>query len=190
MNINRGMKRLAASLADAVTDRDLGDPTSADALCRALCEEMARRRGRPIVLRFERFPDEAGVTGLMLSFDTYDMILVEQRHDPVQQVVVVGHELWHLTQGHGRPAEGDPAVPAGALTDDAGARPGPAGRWADVLRSFAARSHCHDDHERDAESFGLLLGSRLRTLIEDPHHRRAAHRDGISNRIQASLGVR
>ncbi|MGX2992794.1 toxin-antitoxin system, toxin component [Streptomyces sp. JNUCC 64] len=189
VNVSRGMRRLATSLADAVAERDLGTPVTAPALCAALCEVTAARRGRPITLRFERFPDAAGVTGLMLSFDDYDMVLVEQRHDPVQQVVVVGHELWHLTQGHGRPA-GHPVTAADVLPAGTPSRAGPGGRWTGMLRSFAARSHCHDAHERDAESFGLLLGSRLRGLIEDPHHRRTARRDGVSHRIQASLGVR
>ncbi|WP_445398642.1 toxin-antitoxin system, toxin component [Streptomyces sp. LE64] len=188
MNINRRMRRLALNLSDSVTARGLELPAGAPVLCAALCEVMAQRRGRPIVLRFETFPDQAGVTGLMLNFDDYDMILVEQRHDPVQQVVIVGHELWHLTEGHGRPAAHDPAA-ARAL---AGEHPSDEAdcRWTDMLRSFAARSHCHDHHEREAESFGLLLGSRLRALIEDPHRRRPVRQDGISIRIQASLGVR
>ena len=88
-------------------------------LCRALCQEMsARRGGRPVELRFERFPDEIEVTGLWVEFQDFDLVIVEERAEEMQQLVILGHELWHLHAGHRAPSTRPlrtrwPAGPAG-----------------------------------------------------------------------------
>src|SRR4051812_16263716 len=94
------MRSLAADLAAAVPARPHA-PDGVRDLCRALCEEMsARRAGRPVELRFERFPDEIEVTGLWVEFQDFDLVIVEERAEAVQQLVILGHELWHLHAGH------------------------------------------------------------------------------------------
>src|SRR5690348_5577169 len=88
------MRSLAGDLAAAVRARP-DAPDDVRELCRALCEEMsATRDGRPVRLRFERFPDEIEVTGLWLEFADFDLVIVEERAEAVQQLVILGHELW------------------------------------------------------------------------------------------------
>ncbi|MEU1038424.1 toxin-antitoxin system, toxin component [Streptomyces sp. NPDC005907] len=94
------MRALAAELTRALRGR-LQPPVDVRELARALCAEMSRRRdGRPVELRFERFPDEIEVTGLWLQFQDFDLVIVEERAETVQQLVILGHELWHLKEGH------------------------------------------------------------------------------------------
>ncbi|WP_280641330.1 toxin-antitoxin system, toxin component family protein, partial [Streptomyces afghaniensis] len=95
------MRRLAAELAAAVRAREQV-PDGVRSLCRALCEEMsARRGGRPVDLRFEPVPREIEVTGLWVEFQDFDLVIVEERAEAVQQLVILGHELWHPHAGHG-----------------------------------------------------------------------------------------
>ncbi|MDF3142693.1 toxin-antitoxin system, toxin component family protein, partial [Streptomyces sp. T21Q-yed] len=95
------MRDLASDLSAAVRARP-HPPADVRALCRALCAEMsARRGGRPVELRFERFPDEIEVTGLWVEFQDFDLVIVEERAEAMQQLVILGHELWHLHAGHG-----------------------------------------------------------------------------------------
>ncbi|MFD9254073.1 toxin-antitoxin system, toxin component [Streptomyces bottropensis] len=94
------MRKLTAGLSKAVRGR-LDGPVGVRELGAALCAEMsARRGGRPVKLRFERFPDGIGVTGLWMEFPDFDLVIVEERAETVQQLVILGHELWHMHAGH------------------------------------------------------------------------------------------
>ncbi|MEU0197231.1 MULTISPECIES: toxin-antitoxin system, toxin component family protein [unclassified Streptomyces] len=150
------MRRLAAELAAAVRARPQA-PTDVRSLCRALCEEMsARRGGRPVELRFERFPDEIEVTGLWVEFHDFDLVIVEERAEAVQQLVILGHELWHLHAGHGH-HHGAGAAAAHAFAD----RPG----WDDVALAVAARNGSRERDEADADAFGHRLAAGCRALL-------------------------
>ncbi|AXE85653.1 toxin-antitoxin system, toxin component family protein [Streptomyces sp. Go-475] len=150
------MRRLAAELATAVRARPEA-PTDVRSLCRALCEEMsARRGGRPVELRFERFPDEIEVTGLWVEFQDFDLVIVEERAEAVQQLVILGHELWHLHAGHGH-HHGAGAAAAHAFAD----RPG----WDDVALAVAARNGSRERDEADADAFGHRLAAGCRALL-------------------------
>ncbi|MGW3458180.1 toxin-antitoxin system, toxin component family protein [Streptomyces olivaceoviridis] len=168
------MRALAGDLAAAVRARP-EPPDGIRALCRALCEEMsALRGGRPVELRFERFPDEIEVTGLWVEFADFDLVIVEERAEAVQQLVILGHELWHLHAGH-RHHHLAGAAAARALTDTPG--------WREAALTVAARDGSRETDEAEADDFG----HRLATLFR-------GHLDGARTTppgpVQRSLGYR
>lgn len=114
------MRELTGDLSAAVRARP-GRPAGVRDVCRVLCEEMsARRGGRPVEVRFERFPDEIEVTGLWVEFHDFDLVIVEERAEDVQQLVILGHELWHLHAGHRHHHHGVGTVAAGVLAGRSG----------------------------------------------------------------------
>ncbi|WP_406435639.1 toxin-antitoxin system, toxin component family protein [Streptomyces sp. NBC_00631] len=150
---NTGMRRLAADLTAAVRARPRR-PADARELCRALCAEMSRRReGRPVELRFERFPDEIEVTGLWVEFLDFDLVIVEERAEAVQQLVILGHELWHMHARHTH----HHAAAANALAG----RPG----WDSVALTVAARNGSREADEAEADDFGHRLAAALRSFL-------------------------
>ncbi|MET9388816.1 toxin-antitoxin system, toxin component family protein [Streptomyces sp. NPDC006624] len=151
------MRGLAAELAMAVRSRP-ESPAGVRELCRALCEEMsARRGGRPVELRFERFPDEIEVTGLWVEFQDFDLVIVEERAEAVQQLVILGHELWHLHAGHGHHHVAGAAA-ARALDREPG--------WTSVALTVAARDGSRERDEAEADAFGHRLAAVFRSFAD------------------------
>ncbi|MET9907458.1 toxin-antitoxin system, toxin component family protein [Streptomyces sp. NPDC006476] len=150
-----GMRELTAELRAAVRARPR-PPADAAELCRALCEAMSLRRGgRPLELRFERFPDELEVTGLWVEFQDFDLVIVEERAEAVQQLVVLGHELWHLHAGHSHHHVAGTAL--------AGRRD-----WSDTALSVAARDGSRAADEAEADDFGHRLAAAFRPFLSGP----------------------
>lgn len=148
-------------------------PADVPELCRALCQEMsARRGGRPVDLRFERFPDEIAVTGLWVEFQDFDLVIVEERAEEMQQLVILGHELWHLHAGHSH----HHAAAADALAG----RPG----WDSVALTVAARNGSREADEAEADDFGHRLAAAFRPFV-------SARGSGVRpDPVQRSLGYR
>ncbi|MET7613297.1 toxin-antitoxin system, toxin component family protein [Streptomyces seoulensis] len=168
----RAMRVLAKELASEVAALP-EPPAGVREVCRALCAAMsARRGGRPVELRFERFPDEIEVTGLWVEFQDFDLVIVEERAEAVQQLVILGHELWHLHAGHRHHPPLGPATLA--LADGSG--------WEGAALTVAARDGSREDDEAAAEDFG----HRLATLFR-PHLGRSAEPLDL---VQRSLGYR
>ncbi|MFC7813757.1 toxin-antitoxin system, toxin component family protein [Streptomyces sp. NPDC057367] len=166
---------LAADLAAAARARDRA-PRDVRELCHTLCAEMAARRaGRPVELRFERFPDELLVTGVWVEFHDRDLVIVEERAEAVQQLVILGHELWHLHAGH-RHHHGAGSTAVRALAD----RPG----WTDEALAAAARDGSRQDDEAEADDFGHRLAAACRPLLPGRTGTRP------SSPVQRSLGYR
>ncbi|EST24108.1 hypothetical protein M878_31745 [Streptomyces roseochromogenus subsp. oscitans DS 12.976] len=118
----------------------------------------ARRGGRPVELRFERFPDEIEVTGLWVEFADFDLVIVEERAEAVQQLVILGHELWHLHAGHRHHhLAGDAA--ARALADAPG--------WRGMPLTVAARNGSREADEAEADDFGHRLATLFRPHLTD-----------------------
>jgi hypothetical protein len=166
------MRALAADLAAAIS-ADSRPPTDIRTLCAALCAEMSTRRGgRPVELRFERFPDEIEVTGLWVEFQDFDLVIVEERAEDMQQLVILGHELWHMHAGHTH----HHAAAAHALAG----RPG----WDSVALTVAARNGSREADEAEADDFGHRLAAAFRPLLSG--------RDGQAppDPVQRSLGYR
>ena len=165
------MRKLTDGLGAAMRARPR-PPADARELCRALCEEMGvLRGGRPVELRFERFPDELEVTGLWVEFSDFDLVIVEERAEAVQQLVILGHELWHLHAGHSHHH-----VAGAALADRR--------RWTDVALSVAARDGSRAADEAEADDFGHRLAAAFRPLLS------GRDADAPLGRIQRSLGYR
>ncbi|MFF4355568.1 toxin-antitoxin system, toxin component family protein [Streptomyces sp. NPDC001604] len=169
-----GMRKLTDRLGAAVRARPR-PPADARELCRALCEEMSvLRGGRPVELRFERFPDEIEVTGLWVEFSDFDLVIVEERAEAVQQLVILGHELWHLHAGHSHHH-----VAGAALADRR--------KWSafkDAAMSVAARDGSRVADEAEADDFGHRLAGAFRPLL-------TGHgQDPQPGPVQRSLGYR
>ncbi|MGX1370305.1 hypothetical protein RKD19_005664 [Streptomyces canus] len=144
------MRELVAGLTEAVRAAPR-PPSDVPELCRILCREMsARRGGRPLDLRFERFPDEIAVTGLWVEFGDFDLVIVEERAEGMQQLVILGHELWHLHAGH--------AHHHAAAADALAGRPG----WDSVALTVAARNGSREADEAEADDFGHRLAAAFR----------------------------
>ncbi|MEU6598932.1 toxin-antitoxin system, toxin component family protein [Streptomyces flaveolus] len=168
------MRALAGDLAAAVRARP-EPPGGVRALCRALCEEMsALRGGRPVELRFESFPDEIEVTGLWVEFADFDLVIVEERAEAVQQLVILGHELWHLHAGH-RHHHLAGAAAARALTDTPG--------WREAALTVAARDGSRETDEAEADDFGHRLATLFRGHL-------CGTRTTALDPVQRSLGYR
>ncbi|WBO66522.1 toxin-antitoxin system, toxin component family protein [Streptomyces camelliae] len=171
------MRLLARGLAAAVRTRP-ETPEGVRQLCRALCEAMsARRGGRPVELRFERFPDELDVTGLWVEFADFDLVIVEERAESVQQLVILGHELWHLHAGHRHHHLADDAA-ARALADEPG--------WREAALTVAARNGSREADEAEADDFG----HRLATLFRGRLAGTAGTRPAPPDAVQRVLGYR
>ncbi|MEN3582997.1 toxin-antitoxin system, toxin component family protein [Streptomyces sp. ZYX-F-203] len=161
------MRALLADLDRAVRDRPRPFRDARE-LCAAVCAEMARRRGRPVELRFDRFPDEIEVTGVWVAFQDFDLVIVEERAEDVQRLVILGHELWHMRVGHRHGLQGPAARVDGRVT----------------ALVAAARSGSREAEEAEAEEFGHRLAARLRPLLP------GRGTDVPPGPVQRSLGYR
>ena len=111
-----------------------------------------------------------------------DLVVIEERTAPDHQLVILGHELWHMQAGHcGQHVDGA-AVAARLLSQDADLR--------ETVLRVAARTRFVLSDEQDAESFGLLLASKCRTWLAGSALRGPVRRDHLAGRIGASLGYR
>ncbi|MBE8474694.1 toxin-antitoxin system, toxin component [Streptomyces justiciae] len=171
------MRRLCGELvAELPFPAPAAHPTE---LYTALCEAMSRRRGRPVHFRTAAFP-VGTASGLWLDMADQDLVVVEERTAPDHQLVILGHELWHMQAGHSSHHVEGAAVAARMLSDDGDLR-------AAVLR-VAARSRFDQEDEKEAERFGLLLASKCRTWLDGSSVRGPVQRDRLAGRIEASLG--
>ncbi|WP_345044884.1 toxin-antitoxin system, toxin component [Streptomyces sannanensis] len=147
----------------------------------ALCDGMSRRRGRPVRYRMTSFPPGTA-SGLWLDMADQDLIVIEERTAPDHQLVILGHELWHMHAGHCSHHVEGAGVAARLLSGEADVA-------ATVLK-VAARTRFDLSDEQQAESFGLLLASKCRSRLAGPRTRGPVVRDAVAGRIEASLGYR
>ncbi|GHE05745.1 hypothetical protein GCM10010339_42970 [Streptomyces alanosinicus] len=179
MGIGRDMRRLCNELVGGLT---LPAPAQPWELYRALCEAMGRRRGRPVHFRAAAFPPGTA-SGLWLDLSDRDLVVVEERTAPDHQLVILGHELWHMQADHrGHHVDGI-GVATRLLKDDTDQDALEA-----TVRRVAARTRFDLAEERAAETFGLLLASRCRTWLAGSALRGPVLRDDVAGRIEASLG--
>ncbi|SEQ18225.1 hypothetical protein SAMN04487983_1003256 [Streptomyces sp. yr375] len=176
MNIAKEMRRLSGEL---VTELTLPAPAAPTELYTALCAGMSRRRGRPVHFRMAAFPADTA-SGLWLDMADQDLVVIEERTAPEHQLVILGHELWHMKAGHCSHHVEGAAVAARLLTDGADLQA--------TVRSVAARTRFDLADEKQAESFGLLLASKCRTWLAGSSPRGRGQRDQLAGRIEASLG--
>ncbi|MFJ2007845.1 hypothetical protein [Streptomyces chartreusis] len=132
----------------------------------------------------------------------HDLIVFEENTDPEHQIVIIGHEAWHMFQGHGshgahgpnasRAASGDTAaelthfVAAIAQATRADVSPDQA---TDVGLHFAARTDAHQAQEElEAEHFGLRFATDIQAALEEVQA--AGDPRNLTGRIQASMAHR
>ncbi|MFI0742510.1 toxin-antitoxin system, toxin component [Streptomyces sp. NPDC021100] len=172
------MRRLVDGLIGGM--RHLEVPATVDELCTVLCDLMAARRGRDCELRMTAFPP-GSVSGLWVELDERDLILVEENTAADHQLVILGHEIWHMAAGHRALHVEGKTVAARLLAGDADLEP--------VIRQVAARSRGRNTtdacHEEEAESFGLLLASRVRPWLAGWAD--SGGRSGLAARVGTSL---
>ncbi|MFE5031637.1 toxin-antitoxin system, toxin component [Streptomyces sp. NPDC056683] len=183
------MRRLSGELVGGLT---LPTPAPPQELYRALCDALGRRRGRPVQFRTAVFPPGTA-SGLWLDLADRDLVVVEERTVPDHQLVILGHELWHMHAehcGHDVAGVGVAARLLGGATgtgSDAGTETEQAALQAAVQR-VAARTRFDRAEERDAETFGLLLASKCRSRLAGSALRGPVRRHDVAGRIAASLG--
>lgn len=181
--VTKEQRKLMAALSAAVV-KQVDVPAEPQSVFDALCRAMSERRGRQVVLVIREFPETMAnsTTGLWLDLENrgLDLVVVEKRLTPDHQLVVLGHELWHMEAGHCGHSVGDAEVVARAVLSDSDHID-----WPALARHVAARSHSREEDEVAAEGFGLLLGSRMSSWLATPGTRRL---DDVARRIGAALG--
>ncbi|MFC8570684.1 toxin-antitoxin system, toxin component [Streptomyces sp. NPDC057245] len=193
--------RTMRRLVNRVVNR-LEPPTHDDELLPALGQALSEVRGRPVRLRKEVFPPETA-SGLWIDADDFDLIVIEKNTDPDHQLVICGHESWHMFAGHcGAATAHGPAAArsleagtAAALQDlvsravqGATADLPPTDRMDASLHIAALRADSVVHEETEAEMFGVKFATVLQAALEEA--RTAADLGGIAGRIQVSMAHR
>jgi hypothetical protein len=176
VGIAKDMRRLCDELVAELT---LPAPAAPADLYTALCDGMSRRRGRPVHFRTAAFPPGTA-SGLWLDMADQDLVVIEERTAPDHQLVILGHELWHMKAGHCSHHVEGAAVAARLLHDGADLQA--------TVHRVAARTRFDQADERDAERFGLLLASKCRAWLASSSARGRGRRDHLAGRIETSLG--
>ncbi|MFG2440591.1 toxin [Streptomyces sp. NPDC048508] len=164
------MRKFAATLISPI---QVSVPAPPEDVFDALVASVNQWRGRPVFVYRTPFPPHTA-TGLWLERDTHDDIFVEERTVGWHQIVILAHEAWHMKQGDA------------ALPNQVSARQG--------AQPAAARTDFRMAAEQDAEAFGLLVGHRLRALLEATESSilgaEATSSDELASRIGAALNFR
>ncbi|MFI5990324.1 toxin-antitoxin system, toxin component [Streptomyces sp. NPDC051362] len=179
--VAKDQRKLMAELVSAVSST-MDVPAEPAEVFQGLCTAMGKRRGRPVVLTIRPFPAEVAdnTTGLWLDLPEQDVIVVEESLTPDHQLVVLGHELWHMHAGHcGHDLGGSTTAAARAAFQDQV-------DWPELARRVAARSHSDQADEVDAEAFGLLVSTRIAGWLATPGAPR--QHDDVARRLRESLG--
>ncbi|MEU3917602.1 toxin-antitoxin system, toxin component [Streptomyces sp. NPDC029004] len=174
VGVSREMKRYRDALFMGLPQPVPEQPVE---LLKAISACAARSSGREVHLMLEEFPP-GSVTGLWLDMGDYDLIVLEANTSPLHQVVILGHELWHLKEGHCGHGSAAGAMAAARMLGD---------RWslADAVAHVAARTEPDLEEERRAERFGRMLADRVRPCLE--RRRSTTPFGGVAGRIWASL---
>jgi hypothetical protein len=188
------MRRLSSQLVGSL------QPSDGDDVIPAVGRALSGVRGRPVRLRKVAFPP-ATASGLWIDRTSHDVIAYEENTDPEHQLVIIGHEAWHMFQGHcgSHMAHGSTALRAVgeesaatirelvAVVSDAADLP-PTGQM-DAALHVAARANASALHEEvDAEHFGVRFATDLQTALAEARY--PADPKALAGRIQATMAHR
>jgi hypothetical protein len=207
------MRRLSARLV-----RNLRPPAGDEEVIPSIGRALSHVRGRPVRLRKAAFPPVTA-SGLWVDRTSHDLIVYEENTDPEHQLVIIGHEAWHMFQGHcGNVTHHGPATPrahgneatatrsrageasdgsetAAALADlvavisEAAHTDLPPTGRMDAALHFAARA---DTRQVDEEVEAERFGFRFATDVQAAlaDARSSADPQDLAGRIQASMAHR
>ncbi len=191
------MRRLSSQLLVSLQPPD-GDDGAIPAIGRALSDV----RGRPVRLHSWAFPP-ATASGLWIDRDSHDVIAYEKNTDPEHQLVIIGHEAWHMFQGHcGSHTAHGPAASralgedataalkdlAALVSDTDGAALPPTDRM-DAVLHFAARTDTASmEMELEAEHFGIRFATDVQAALAEA--RSSADSTALAGRIGAAMAHR
>lgn len=162
------MRHLSAQLVS-----NLQPPASEQDVIPAIGQALTRLRGRPVRLRKAALPPGIA-SGLWADRTSHDLIAYEENTDPEHQLVITGHEAWHMFQGHcGSPTANGPAASRGqeketattlaelvAAISEADETAPPSTARTDAALHFAARADARKaDEEVEAELFGFRFAT-------------------------------
>ncbi|MGA5127768.1 toxin [Streptomyces pseudogriseolus] len=189
----RAMKGLLSALGREA-GKNIQRPAEPRVVMEEFCKAMTARTGRPIQLVFRSFPADIPVSGMRLDCGDYSIIVVEERAVPDSQLVILGHELYHEEQGEC--SHGSLSAAARSLSPEQ--TPDMLQRAAEqilssqevpreALMALAARADSADEHEVEAETFGLLFGREVRTWITGRHAKGPVTPSTVEGRIELSM---
>ncbi|MFD5814771.1 toxin-antitoxin system, toxin component [Streptomyces sp. NPDC127038] len=186
------MKALSTRLLRGLAEQD----TNGDEIFTALGPLLSTMRGRPVFLMRTTFPPDTA-SGMWVDLPDMDILAVrEDAADTDHAQVILGHEIWHMVQGHctAHTSAGRAAARARSGQDEAihqvvrhllASGDGPiSGRALSDLQ-YAARTDFDAEQEIEAEYFGLHFGTELRAFRRT---RRRPDLHGVAGRIEDSLG--
>ncbi|MFF1411566.1 toxin-antitoxin system, toxin component [Streptomyces sp. NPDC058289] len=191
------MRRLSAQLV-----RNLEPPAGEGDVIPAIGRALSLVRGRPVRLRSAAFPP-ATASGLWVDRAGHDLIVYEENTDREHQLVIIGHEVWHMLQGHcGGSTHHGPttsragmSVPAAVLAELVAVMSDVANtelsltEFRDAPLHFAMRADTRQiDEEVDAERFGFRFATDVQAALEEA--RLSADPQDLAGRIQASMAHR
>ncbi|MEU2284274.1 toxin-antitoxin system, toxin component [Streptomyces sp. NPDC013178] len=142
-------------------------------------------------------------SGLWVDRTTHDLIVYEENTDPEHQLVIIGHEAWHMFQGHSGSSTHHGSVASRAARENVTAalaelaaaiceadEPRPVlAEGMDAALHFAARTDTRAaDEERDAEHFGFRFATDVQTALQESSLPAGPH--DLAGRIQASMAHR
>ncbi|MGW0822576.1 toxin-antitoxin system, toxin component [Streptomyces sp. NPDC002845] len=193
----RAMRQLSARLV-----RHLRPPASDAVVIPSIGQALTQVRGRQVRLRKAAFPPGIA-SGLWVDRTSHDLIAYEENTDPEHQLVIIGHEAWHMFQGHcsSTTAHGPAASRAGenettgalaelvAVLAEADDTDLPPTVRMDAALHFAARADARNiQEELEAELFGFRFATDVQSALAE--FRAPADPDNLAGRIQASMAHR
>ncbi|MFJ6676954.1 MAB_1171c family putative transporter [Actinosynnema sp. NPDC091369] len=162
-----------------IRELDLDGSATTEAVCVRLCEVVARRMRREIVLRFEDL-GAGGTSGLWaVTEDEVHVIIVTTARSWVHRLLILTHEIAHMLCGH-RPPRLDAEEGRRLLFPDLS----PA-----MLRILAGRTDLSRRDEREADRVaGVLTRALLDRAGRQPHEPARPDGDDLATRAWYTFG--
>ncbi|MGZ3097175.1 toxin [Streptomyces sp. H62] len=194
----KAMRSLLSALG-AEASRTLSRPADPRDVMREFCRAMSVRKGRPIDLKFSRFPKDLAdvdVSGARLDLGDRSIIVVEEDTAPLAQLVILGHELWHEEEedrGHHIAGLHGAARSLTARQHPEAVRRAveqilaPSEVPREAVLTVAARAETVSRHEVEAETFGLLFGREVRSWMKGRYAEGPVSAATVEGRINLSL---
>lgn len=192
------MRRLSARLIE-----NLPAPADAEDIIPLIGHALSQVRGRQVRVRSAVFPPMTA-SGLWVDRTHHDLIIFEANTDQEHQLVIIGHEAWHMFNGHcGSATHHGPAAHRTDTSEAQGTHEKilaviaqcdlgtdtPLTEHMDADLHFATRAQPRQvDEELEAEHFGVRFATDLQAVLNEI--RSTAHQPNVAGRIQASMAHR